>query len=201
MNKIFSTLILSILTIAAKAQTDKGTVFVGGSVYYNSQTSKYQYNKNEHIRIELYPTVGVFLGNNWSIGITPQYSYYRDSSFYQNEYSSKSGSKSKLLGVGLSVRRYWMIIPQLALFPQLSGNYLFSVGDAGASAKNYNVNITPNIALFPTKRIAITFGYGGLAYTYQTGKDSSSGNPTSFSSFGINVNQGIALGFNYHFTN
>ncbi|WP_345953639.1 hypothetical protein [Mucilaginibacter sp. PAMB04168] len=202
MNKFISTLILIISTIAVKAQTDKGTVFVGGGISYNSQTSKDPTNHSKHINMDLLPTVGVFLGNNWSIGLTPQYSYARDSSFYKyDDYSSKSGHKSKLLGIGLSVRHYWMIIPQLALFPELSGSYLFSVGDAGASAKSYNMNITPNMAFFPTKHIAITFGYGGLRYLHQTNKDTALGTTASYNTFGFNVNQGMILGVNYHFTN
>jgi len=201
MNKFLSTLILSILTIAVKAQTDKGSIFVGGGISYNSQTYKDRYNNSKYINMNLVPTVGVFLGNNWSIGIAPQYSYRRDSSYYQNEYSSKSGYKSKQLGIGLSVRHYWMILPQLALFPQLSGNYLFSVGDAGASVKNYNVYISPNIAIFPTKRFAIILGYGGLGYLHETSKDAALAYTTTSNVFGLNVNQGGILGINYHFTN
>jgi len=183
------------------AQTDKGTVFAGGSISYNSQATKDKYNNSKHISLDILPTVGVFLGNNWSIGITPQYSYYRDSSFHQDEYSSKAGYKSKLLGIGLSVRHYWMIIPQLALFPQLTGNYLVSVGDAGASVKNYNVNITPNLALFPTKQIAITLGYGGLTYTHQSSENSPLTGRNTYEAFGFNANLGAVLGINYHFTN
>lgn len=147
----------------------------------------------------LMPTLGYFIASGWAIGLTPQYLYSKDST--SNNSGNSSLTKTKYLGIGADLRRYWSIIPKLSFYAQLSGNYLLSVGDAGADSKNYNVGASPNIAFFPTRYIALTLTYGSVGYTYQKDKypDNASLNSVTTKTFNINLNRGAAIGFNYHF--
>lgn len=198
MNKLISTLTLIVFSICAKAQTEKGTVYIGGMVNISTNKTEnlnYTFKSN---RLSLTPTVGIFVAKNFSIGLAPQYEYNKDASEYPNTISNYS-NKSSMLGGGLELRYYWNIIPQLAFFTQLSGSYLISVGDSNTyDERLFTTNLTPNFSFFATKKLAFVFRYGALGYVHQKreGKDG----VTTGDSFGFNVNNGFGLGLNYHFT-
>lgn len=198
MNKLISTLTLIVFSICAKAQTEKGTVYLGGMATWDNNKSESLKFTSSYNRLSIAPTVGVFVAKNLSIGLTPQYEY----SQYKSEYSNSVPeyyNKSNLLGGGLDLRYYWTIIPQLAFFTQLSGSYLASVGgNNDYDIKQFNANITPNFAFFATKKLAFIFRYGILAYTHQ--KREGQDGVTTSNSFGANANAGFGLGLNYHFT-
>ena len=101
------------------------------------------------------PTAGIFVAENFSIGLTPQYEYSQDKSEYSNTVSNYY-NHSSLLGGGLDFRYYWTIIPQLAFFTQLSGSYLTSVGgNNDYEVKQFNANITPNFAFLQLKNLLL----------------------------------------------
>jgi hypothetical protein len=198
MNKLISTLTLIVFSICAKAQTEKGTVYLGGMATWDHSKNESLNFTSSYNRLSLAPTIGVFVAKNLSIGLTPQYEYGKDKSEYANTVSNYY-NQSNLLGGGLDLRYYWTIISKLSFFTQLSGSYLTSVGSNNSyDIKQFNANITPNFAFFATKKLAFIFRYGILAYTHQ--KREGQDGVTTSNNFGVNANAGFGLGLNYHFT-
>lgn len=204
MRKLLLALIIVTSAIAAKAQTQKGTLYLGGSVsYLDQKNDNGNFNYYQNLQISLRPTIGMFVSDKWAIGITPLYNYYRDSSFTQGPgYTSSSSSKSKLLGGGIDVRYYISLGQQFAFFPQFNGSYLTAVGKGKSDSDDhvFIATVSPNFAFFATKKIAINLAYGALMYR-QERLFSQNGSASSKSEiFGLNVNGGMNLGVSYHFT-
>jgi hypothetical protein len=202
MNKLISTLTLIVFSICAKAQTEKGTVYVGGNAAFSRSTSSQNTSSYANSQVYVSPTVGVFVAKNFSIGLTPQYSYSETSysSLHYNGagYStSVSKDETNLLGGGIDLRYYIAIVPKLYFFPQLSTSYRVSVGKADVDTKVINANLSPNITFFATQKLALNFSYGALYYTHQTDKSPIMASKNE--SFGLSINQGTALGINFYF--
>jgi hypothetical protein len=198
MNKLISTLTLIVFSICAKAQTDKGNVYIGGSVSYNRNTADQSGYSNEHEQAYLTPTVGFFLAKNFSIGLSPQYSYSKNiSAVFLNSGLNVNKNESHLLGGGINLRYYIAIVPRLFFFPEFSSSYMVSIGKSSTESKLSRTSISPNLTFFATKKLALNLTYGAWAYTYQTNK----GNFTNdkFTNFDFNINSSVALGVNYFF--
>lgn len=202
MNKLISTLTFVALSICAKAQTEKGTVYLGGSVAFSRSTSNQNTSSSVNSQVFLSPTVGVFVAKNFSIGFSPQYLYSKSSynSLYYNGngYSTNvSKNETNLLGGGIDLRYYFAIVPKLYFFPQLSANYRVSVGKSEVDTKVINAGLSPNLTFFATQKLAFNLSYGALFYNHQTDKSRTIDNKNE--SFGLSINQGTALGINYYF--
>jgi hypothetical protein len=198
MNKLISTLTLIVFSICAKAQTEKGNVYIGGSLSFNKSNTSQNGYSNEFSTAYVTPTVGLFLAKNFSVGLSPQYSYSKNNTeAFTSNGLSISKNISHLLGGGIDFRYYFAIVPKLFFFPQLSSSYLVSIGQSNTDTKLFRTSINPNLTFFATKKLALNFTYGALAYSYQTNK--STYTTTKFTSFDFNANQGAALGVNYYF--
>jgi hypothetical protein len=205
MKKILLTIIIIASVTIAKAQTEKGTTYLGGSVSYRSTVSKLPSVSNRYVKeLTLAPTIGWFVGNNWSIAITPTYISDRDSSFTATPFGGNSSTvtKSKYLGGSVDVRYYVNITPQFAFFPQLSGGYYGLIDNKNQSGNIVSVGISPNFAYFPTKHWAVNLGFGALQYRKESNTYKAPGvaNVKSSSSvFDVTANSGLNLGVNYFF--
>jgi hypothetical protein len=205
MHKFILTIGLIVFTIiTVKAQTNKGTIYLGGSVsYVNTETKSGTVGYTLYRQLTLMPTVGIFLNSKWAIGITPTYQYLRDTSYQSGPgYTQTSIEKTKLLGGGVNVRYYVKLGSQFAFFPQLAGTYLtaIDVKATGYNERVYQAALSPNFAFFPTPKIAINMAYGGIRYQHQTFTPKDGSTPFSGNTFDINANGGITLGVAYHFS-
>ncbi|QKJ32401.1 hypothetical protein HQ865_22435 [Mucilaginibacter mali] len=204
MRKLLLAFVIVTAALNAKAQTEKGTLYLGGSVsYFNqkSNTSGSYFYQNQQLNVK--PTIGMFVGSKWAIGITPMYSYYKDSSFTQGPgYTSSTLSKSKMLGGGIDVRYYITLGQQFAFFPQFNGSYLTSAGHSNSPNTDhvFSAAISPNFAFFATKKIAVNMAYGALLYQQGRSFSQVSGPATKTEMFGISASGGVSLGVSYHFT-
>lgn len=207
MKKILLTLIIIASVTIAKAQTEKGSMYLGGSVGFNSSALNQPGLQTRNLReFNIAPTIGFFVANNWSIAVTPTYRYSKDSVTAASGFGGSpltSVNKQKYLGGSIDVRYYVNITPQFAFFPQLSGGYYGLVGDKTKSGNMTAVGISPNFAYFPTKKWAINLGFGALQYRYEslTYKATSTTAEVKNTSknFDFAANSGINLGVNYFF--
>jgi len=203
-------LAFSILLVAfigsASAQGHKGEYYLGGSVSYDysSYGSSNTYNYAEGYTIytaskisnfSLRPEFGFFISDKWSIGIQPvysrsggtetsQYFSYTDAT---GNYTSSDKYHDDVLGIGVHARYYAMISDKFGFFPEfgistLNNTTYFKYG-------TFSVGATPNFVFFPTPKLGVNLGFGGVSYNldYQT-KDGT---------FHLGLNDNISFGLNY----
>jgi len=208
MKKFLLTIIVIAGVTVAKAQTQKGGMYLGGSVGFNSTVLKSPNTNDRNLRtFNLAPTIGFFVADNWSIALTPTYLYSRDSVTFKSPFGgggvSSTVVKSKYLGGGIDIRYYVKISQQFAFFPQLSGGYYGRVGDKTTSGNMAAVGISPNFAFFPTKKWAVNLGFGALQYRHESttfkATSTSAEVKTSNKDFDFAANTGLSLGVNYFF--
>jgi len=204
-------LALSILFFAcigiASAQTGhKGEYYLGGSLSYDYSTygSSNTYNYSDGYTIyttsklssySIRPEFGFFISDKWSIGIQPVYSRSggtETSNYYSyttpaSNYVSSDKYHSDVLGIGVHARYYAMITDKFGFFPEfgistLNNTTYFKYG-------TFSLGGTPNFVFFPTPKLGVNLGFGGVAYNldYQT-KDST---------FHLGLNDNISFGLNY----
>jgi len=205
-------LILSVLTIfiigSASAQADKGSHYLGGSLYYNydggaGTTTTYafstgttNYTVSNISTFQFNPEFGYFLSKKWAIGIQPNYS--RTSGTETNAFTSFTDPSTNftkvddyhidVIGLTVSLRYYCMLTDKIGIFPQFglsTQNDLknFSNGELTLLA-------TPNIVFFATPKLGINLGFGNVKYaTDYHFKD-------SFVNIGFN--NAISFGLNYY---
>ncbi len=203
-------LLLSILFITcisvASAQTQKGEFYLGGSVSYdyNSYGSSNTYNYADGYTIyttskisamSFRPEIGFFISDKWSIGVQAVYSrtggtetsnYYSYTSTTKN-YVSSDKYHNDIVGIGVHARYYCMITDKFGFFPELGISTLnnttyFKYG-------TFSVGSTPNFVFFPTPKLGVNLGFGGVSYNldYQTKN----------STFHLGLNDNISFGLNY----
>ncbi|PTQ95652.1 hypothetical protein C8P68_105157 [Mucilaginibacter yixingensis] len=204
MQKITLTLAFIICVLFAKAQTQKGTLYLGGSVSYLTQKTNGAFGSNTTNRqLEISPTIGKFINEHWAIGITPMYSYMKDTAYVAGPgYSGGSIVKRKMIGGGLEVRYYFQITDKFSFFPLLSESVLASFDSKDPMDIRENiVSLSPNFAFFPTRHIAINISLGSIQWITQSITDHSTTpeNKTTGSLFSSSFNSGLGLGAAYHF--
>jgi hypothetical protein len=203
-------LLLSILLLAfagtASAQSHKGEFYLGGSLSYdyNSYGSTNTFNYNEGYTIyttskitsfSIRPEFGFFISDKWSIGIQPVYSRTsgtETSNFFSyttaaDDYVSSDPYHNDVVGIGVHARYYCMISDKFGFFPEfgistLNNTTYFKYG-------TFSLGGTPNFVFFPTPKLGVNLGFGGVSYNldYQT-KDST---------FHLGLNDNISFGLNY----
>ncbi|MCR8557077.1 hypothetical protein KXD93_05465 [Mucilaginibacter sp. BJC16-A38] len=202
----FFILLISIST-AASAQTTKGTFYLGGSVSYDyssfgsSSVIDYSEGYTNYVtskigNLSIRPEIGFFISDKWSIGVQAVYS--RNSGTETSNYFSYTNSADNYVssdkyhtdvaGIGVHARYYCMISDKFGFFPELGISTLnnttyFKYG-------TFSIGTTPNFVFFPTQKLGVNLGFGGLAYNldYQT-KDST---------FHLGLNDNISFGLNYY---
>jgi hypothetical protein len=204
MKKTILTLSIITLSILTKAQTQKGTVFLGGAAAFSNTSTKSGIYEIEQTQLSLAPVVGWFVSDNWSVGISPMYEYNksRTPSVYYDLYNTPivyGNSKQSLLGAGVNVRYYWMILPQFGFSPQVQVSYLTSIGDSNAFKSNVMAaDLSPNFVFFPTKKIGVHLGYGAVTYAHEKDKAKDGTFSSTTNSFNLSANHGISLGVNFY---
>lgn len=200
------TLFISI-SMAASAQTTKGTFYLGGSVSYDyssfGSSSIIDYNEgytNYVItkvgNLSIRPEIGFFISDKWSIGVQAVYSRNsgtETSNYFSytnaaDDYIASDNYHTDILGLGVHARYYCMINDKFGFFPEggvstLNNATYFKYG-------TFSVGVTPNFVFFPTSKLGVNLGFGGVAYNldYQT-KDST---------FHFGLNDAISFGLNYY---
>jgi hypothetical protein len=210
MKKYLLTLTISIFVVigSASAQVDKGSHYIGGSLYFNydggpGTTTLYtfntgitQYTVSKITTFQVNPEFGYFLSKNWAIGLQPNYS--RSSGTETNAFTSTTNgvqsftSTNKyhidLVGLTVNLRYYYMLTDKIGIFPQ------FGISTQNDIKNFSNGEITllgsPNIVFFATSKLGINMGFGNLKYATDYHFNNSYVN--------IGFNNAISFGLNYY---
>ncbi|HVW97406.1 MAG TPA: hypothetical protein VHA56_15645 [Mucilaginibacter sp.] len=188
------------------AQTQKGGFYLGGSFSYDyssfgsSSTTTFTngttyYSTTGINTVSVRPEFGFFISDNWSIGIQPVYSRTggtETSNFVSSvdqtqNFVSSDKYHNTILGLGLHARYYCAISDKFGFFPEfgiatLNNSKYFNYG-------TFSVGATPNFVFFPTPKLGVNLGFGGVSYNvdYQTKDDT----------FHFGLNDSISFGLNY----
>lgn len=184
MKKLFLTLTTAVaLTFAAKAQTEQGKLFLGGSVGYNYNKVNGSDQSTQGFTIA--PNIGYFISNDLAIGTSVGYGYSKNS--VGDDYDIAE-TKTQTFAVSPFVRAYkgnelFKFFGQLSV-PMAWGN----VKDDDIktqSIAHYGVQLSPGLAFFPHKNVGIELSVRGLYYGNDRLKDEESGQKVIHSSYGL----------------
>ncbi|AYB29483.1 hypothetical protein [Chryseolinea soli] len=128
-NVTFQLLLYScFIAIAGYGQTDKGSFLLGGSIGFtrNANTTYGTSNSNiisesKWFSIAAQPSVSYFIIDRLTVGLITPYSYAKTNS--KSNLSTEMISTTKTYSVGPTVRYYFLLGSQWAIFPEVSYSY------------------------------------------------------------------------------
>ena len=202
---------------SAQAQTEQGTVFVGGNLGLMSSSSKFKIGNtetetNKNLSYNFSPNIGYFVANNTAIGINLGYGGRKDI-----EYNgiTKNTFTSTSVNAGLFAQHYFMLLPQFGLTGSLYADYSFgplkvenenTVTGAVAKTEYKSSNIAFGLngggVWFPSSHIGISAGIGILNYTIYKQEEKNATPEVKLKDSGFNFglsSTNFNLGFNYYF--
>ncbi|MFC6098599.1 outer membrane beta-barrel protein [Olivibacter domesticus] len=180
MRKLFLTLTAAVaLTFAANAQTEKGKLFLGGSVGYNY--NKVNGTEQSTQGFNITPSIGYFISDNFAIGTSVGYGYSKAS-------DGDLDRKYNTINVAPFARAYkgnetFKFFGQLSA-PMSWGNVKEN-GTKTQTVAHYGAQLSPGIAFFPHKNVGLELSVRGLYYGNDRIKDENSGAKSIQNSFGL----------------
>lgn len=196
MKKVLLVAIFAVAGLTASAQTEKGTVLLGGNIGFGTSKSDVDGAKSS-TNFEIMPKAGYFVSNNTAVGLGLGYEY--------NKF--ESGAKSDEFTVAPFTRCYRDLSDQFKFFSELSvpvgfGSEKNAAGTKVAETTSVGVSLAPGFAFFPTKKIGVELAFSGISYENIKTEDGN-GNKVdgaSGSSFNIGANFfAPKLGVTFHF--
>lgn len=212
MRNLFTpTLLISILSLTAKAQIQKGALLTGGSISYNSQENdsegmtNYGFVKSESDNdlLALRPQIGLFVTESLLIGMGIGYEYrYRKSRTFRDGTSDfPSSRKSNSFSFNPYLQKFYKLTDNLFFSPSL--NMLIGGGNVERNENEntegdifeFRVNISPGLTYFVSEKWAVSTTFGQIFYN-RTREDvePASGNVGEWEF--INKEYGFDLSFN-----
>lgn len=185
MKKLFLTLTAAVaLAFTANAQTEKGKLFLGGSVGYNYNKVNGTDHSNQSFNIV--PNVGYFISDNFAIGTGVGYRYGQYYTDGANDVDLKV--KQGAFVVAPFARAYkgnemFKFFGQLSV-PMAFGNTKVD-GTKVSSTTSFGAQLSPGLAFFPHKNVGIELSVRGLYYGNDRIKDEATGSKQITNSFGL----------------
>ncbi|WP_276496407.1 outer membrane beta-barrel protein [Pontibacter litorisediminis] len=211
MKKLLAAAVFALLGSGAFAQTSPGTVVVTGSLRFSTQTSESERNdtlsqKSLGTAFGVGPSVGYLLGNNFELGAGLGFSRSTTTNTNFNSTGDRSETKTKTnaFTVNPYLKKYFMLSEQFALTGQLSaglGCYKRE-NDANAVSQQktsfFNAALAPGITYFPTDKLGISAGLGGLRYDQTLKKTQASDSPVkTYSGLSIDFEDALYFSLSY----
>ena len=214
MKRSFLISLIILCTICAQAQFTKGTIQVGGGIFFNKSSSDndvpvntYQSaHSSSHFAVS--PRVGIFLSKSGSLGLKFGYTERKDESIYNTgSYINRHSSKSSIAGISIYYRQ---------LFPLFNKVYFFLEPLVGISSgpeertdtnalvtkndyRSIGVSLSPGVSVLVNDKFSLDASIGGISYSKEKTKGENS-SKNSFESFYASVSLStISLGINYFF--
>lgn len=176
MKKLLTAALFALLGTGAFAQTSQGTVVVTGNLSLRASTSEFVENdtlnsKSRGIASNIGPSIGYILGNGFELGTALGYSHSasKDKYFNSEGDSYEIKTKSNAFLISPYLKKYFMLSEQFAL----TGQFSTSLGVYKAKSDNnvkrpkeifFNAALAPGITYFPSNKLGLSAGLGGLRY-------------------------------------
>jgi hypothetical protein len=184
--KFYLLLILSIASLAGRAQTQKGNQLLGGSLSLSTATgtnteyssvpgSKPDVFNDKMNSFSIGPSYSYFLANNLDLGASIEYSSNKQTFTLPNVATQTQDQ----LGMNYSVylRKYYLFENKIGFRVGPFAGYRYSKSSAGtdntslgleeAKEKFFNAGIGFDLVYFPTRKLGLAAGLGSLSYSHE----------------------------------
>lgn len=144
-----TTLLLTILllTISAKAQTEKGNWMFGGAGDYSHFTTKNDLGTtSKYSTITINPNSAYFIKDNWAIG----------GNFNYRNYNSNEFGNSNSYGLGVLTRYYFLKPTKIYNF-FAQANFIYSITHADLTGYSQFYNTKIGSVIFLNKSVGLEF--------------------------------------------
>jgi hypothetical protein len=198
------------------AQTEKGKQLIGGSIGFLSMQSGQGPSNVQQNTVSFGPKYGYFVANNLAIGLDGSYEFNKMTSSYKqitavngtyHEQTIENLNKAHTTSIGVFARQYVDLSEKFKFFGQFNASIGFGKDEQSnrtpviMNSTVYNVSVSPSIAFFPVKNLAVELGFGLFSYFNSKYKYENSPNNidsrTEGFTFGFNTFQ-PKLGVNFH---
>jgi hypothetical protein len=205
MKKLFSFVLLTGFAGTVQAQTaiKAGTIQVGGAVGYSRTTEDSPTLTNNgypitatytNSQFQIAPSVGFFVADNLSVGITGSYQIIHNSTKQSNG-GTVPDTKPWQLQAGAFVEYYKLLSEQFGFTGTLGAGYTrIDQGQPNVSvvSNGFYAGITPGIIYFPIPKVGIGASIGTIGYTSQQTKvPGATGNSQEYKSTNFGANFGL----------
>ncbi|RZJ80545.1 MAG: hypothetical protein EOO47_07235 [Flavobacterium sp.] len=205
------------MAFTVNAQTEKGNQLIGGSIGFVTLDNDQGSTRNKQRSYSIGPNYGYFIADNFALGLNANYGYNKMFSSYETTIAFNGTlypnivaqeSKSNSSNVGVFARYYVNINNDFKFFGQFNAGVGFGRDrnyqrdPSTLKSTTYNASVSPSVAFFPTKKLAIELGFGLISYTNTMHKSGDSSyypnGRTEIFNFGFNTFE-PKLGINLHF--
>ena len=188
--------VITLTSLSASAQINKGSIFLGGNVFFASQKSDgYDVNNPDHYRLTSFgisPSIGKAIRQNMVAGF--DFTYYNS----LTKANPVGKTTQQLIGGGVFIRKY---------APLGKGFYLFGHARAGGSyndikhesgngndGKGYSITINayPGISYEVTKKLHLEASLPGLFYLNYGSSKFTRPNGSQYSESGFSIGTSIS---------
>lgn len=187
----------------AKAQVQKGNFLVGGTLGFNSTTTKVDGsdNKTTVSNILISPKAGYALSDKWMVGV------FVDGEFGTSKHEvgeADTKDKTTMIAPGLFVRNYCQIADSKVYFTS-EANVAYGFGstkedDVKINKTNgFRAQLMPGISYLVGKHLMLEGNFGGLTYQNTTTEPENGGAKTKNSSFDFNFIKSFQVGVSFLF--
>jgi outer membrane protein len=149
MKKLTLIALFAIAGLAASAQTNKGSILLGGSIDFMSASNSTTNISNSTFGLNVKPSY--FVINDLSVGLNLGY-------YGEDKGGLSHGSKS-VMPIGINVTKYFPIVANSIYLTGTFGfDYVMRKNMADASDNSMRVGVAPAVTWFPSKNWALSFG-------------------------------------------
>jgi hypothetical protein len=188
-------LVILALAMVSFANAQKGTILVGGSVGYKSNTTTLGNNEVKNNTVDFSPKVGYQFHDNWTAGIETSFGSTKVKQGVNEE-------KTNTTKVGGFLRYTMPLNPTFSFFAELGTGFQSIkektyTGPVTTTDKGdgFYVGITPALFIDMKKGFGLNFNIGGLNY----GTINYDNNGPEYKSFDFNFGKAFNIGISKNF--
>lgn len=209
MKKLFTIAALALATVAF-SQTEKGTLFVGGSAGFSSQSGSNEsggttVDDPKVVSGNFMPRVGYFVADDLAVGVRVGYS-----STKTDDKANDTKNSSSSFGAGVFAKKYVSLGDRFFIFGMAdigfgSSKSKIESGNTTTESdptKTFGINISPGVEFFPCSQIGISASFGQLGFNSESTSGDFGGTDykDKSSSFDLNLNSNtLNFGFHWYF--
>jgi hypothetical protein len=163
----------TVLALSAHAQTEKGTILLGGTASYQSTKSDAD-NARAAQNLRLVPNLGFFVADNLALGTGVGYNYSKTataSPVGQNESIVVSPFGRYYVGSGAQFKFFGQASVPMAFGTVKPVDVNGDSGDKVGTSTSIGVALSPGFAYFPSSKVGIEFAFQGVSYNNLKVKD------------------------------
>ncbi|WP_166920902.1 outer membrane beta-barrel protein [Flavobacterium poyangense] len=189
-------LIVAALAITSFVSAQKGTVLVGGSIGYASETREFAGDERKESEFHFSPRVGYQFNDNWTVGGEFTVASSKDDQG-TTEYKTNSSKFGAFVRYSVPLSQTFSVFADLgAGFQNQTDKRIDNNGfSSKAKADGMYVGVTPALFINMKKGFGLNFSIGGLGYETLSYDNNGADVNKFYFNFGQTFNIGISKNF------